>query len=557
MAMTVDTDGKFLLKETSTTQEYTKELSTAGKYVDRNIKIDVSAQDGTLVADVNVTSGSASMGATGFTKSDDVTDYYVSLSTTSGSATGKATVSTEGWVNSTNNKSSGAKSVSVTGNGDKLYIPKAVITGATSDLTPPSVAVNGTVTGFTAATKATDYYVTVSGTGTKGSVKAKATVNQTGMVSASDSSTSEALDIAPSVSGSGAKVYIPAGDFSASVGSHTISTTPVVTPSISGTASEISSTTKPAGTDGTDYWTLGPGGTVTTVGKSSATGKATVGTAGYIPANTTGKTSGTDSKDITPTIAAGSNRYISKAVLGASGTGSATVTVAPGAITIGNGASDISGKEKLSIAPVTSTGSVTDFYIPLKATAAANASGSTGSISGSVSASVTTAGYAPTTLTGSGTIGGTATAKTSAKNSSNYYIPLTKTAYSATLPTGMTENQFTDISSTAPALVSGGYLYIKEGYNKNQKISLAKLVPDGASIVKGDSDSIISGVTVYDNDGTLITGTLATNSQSGALVPDGALTSGYSYYRVTTTKGHNKDTVLTTDIPVYQGDWTT
>ena len=45
MAMTVDTDGKFLLRETATSQNFSKELNTAGKYVDRNIKIDVTAPD--------------------------------------------------------------------------------------------------------------------------------------------------------------------------------------------------------------------------------------------------------------------------------------------------------------------------------------------------------------------------------------------------------------------------------------------------------------------------------------------------------------------------------
>lgn len=725
MAMIVE-DGKFVLRETSTTQQYEKELATAGKYVDRNIKIDVSAQDGALSADVSVSSGSASMGASGFTKSADATDYYVSLTTTSGYATGKASVATEGWVDSTDNKSSGAKSVSVTGNGTKLYIPSATISGAVADLISPSVDVSGSATGFTASETETSYYVTVQGAGTDGSVKAKAsTGSASGMVSGNSSVISDATAVPPTINGSGTKVYIPAGGYTATVASHSISTTPVVTPSIGGTATSISTTTKPAsGTDGTDYWTLDPGGSVTTTGKSTATGKATIGTGGYIPQNTTGKTSSASTVNITPTVADGSNRYISKAtstktngtvtvtdgtasttvtgmkttttntgyavsatatggnasitastvslgvgynpeavtastaaasktgttksdtkyiqkgvlgagvsgnitftpsvstsmvtitkpdtgeegtdyfaitgsgsktgtvtgtakvttegyvksetatggsaagsigadavkyvakaVLGASGTASATTTVAPGSVTINNGASDISGKEKLSITPVTSTSSVSDYYIPLKATAAANTTGTTSTISGTASASVSTAGYAPSGVTGSGSVSGTATAKTSAKSSSNYYIPLAKTTYSSSLPSGMTESQFTDISSSAPALVSGGYLYIKEGYNKNQKISLAKLVPDGASLVGGSSDSIVSGATAYDNDGKLITGTLAANSQSGALVPDGALTSGYSYYRITTTKGHNKDKVLTTDIPVYQGDW--
>ena len=42
---------------------------------------------------------------------------------------------------------------------------------------------------------------------------------------------------------------------------------------------------------------------------------------------------------------------------------------------------------------------------------------------------------------------------------------------------------YVDISNTtdAPVLVSGDALYINKGYVDNLKISLAKLVPDGAS----------------------------------------------------------------------------
>ena len=217
MAMTVDTDGKFLLRETATSQNFSKELNTAGKYVDRNIKIDVTAPDGAISADVSVTSGSASMGATGFTQSDVATDYYVSLSTTSGSATGKANVSTSGWVDSGDEKTSGAKSVSVTGNGSKVYIPKATISGTVTGLVAPSVEVSGTPTGFTPSGSATDYYVTVNGAGSDGEVKASASVSGTGMVNASDVSVSGASSITPTVTGSGTKIYIPAGDYSATL----------------------------------------------------------------------------------------------------------------------------------------------------------------------------------------------------------------------------------------------------------------------------------------------------------------------------------------------------
>ena len=68
---------------------------------------------------------------------------------------------------------------------------------------------------------------------------------------------------------------------------------------------------------------------------------------------------------------------------------------------------------------------------------------------------------------------------------------------------------YVDISATtaSPTLVSGDYLYINEGYTDALKISLAKLVPDGSNIT-GHANMIVTGYTAYDNDGSLITGSL-------------------------------------------------
>lgn len=70
---------------------------------------------------------------------------------------------------------------------------------------------------------------------------------------------------------------------------------------------------------------------------------------------------------------------------------------------------------------------------------------------------------------------------------------------------------YTDISSTtaAPILVSNDYLYINKGYTDNVKISLAKLVPDGASADLA-SNKILSGYSAYNNDGKLIAGSIPT-----------------------------------------------
>ena len=69
--------------------------------------------------------------------------------------------------------------------------------------------------------------------------------------------------------------------------------------------------------------------------------------------------------------------------------------------------------------------------------------------------------------------------------------------------------EYVDISGTtdAPVLISESYLFINKGYTDNLKISLAKLVPDGASADLA-SGVILSGYSAYDNDGKLIAGTI-------------------------------------------------
>lgn len=107
-----------------------------------------------------------------------------------------------------------------------------------------------------------------------------------------------------------ASASVASGAYSASVSSHSISTTPVVTADVSSSVTNITTTTQPSGTDGTDYWTITPSGSVTTTGVSTAQGTATVGTAGYV---TTGSASSSeDTVSITPTVTDGTAQYITK-----------------------------------------------------------------------------------------------------------------------------------------------------------------------------------------------------------------------------------------------------
>lgn len=74
--------------------------------------------------------------------------------------------------------------------------------------------------------------------------------------------------------------------------------------------------------------------------------------------------------------------------------------------------------------------------------------------------------------------------------------------------TGVEGATYKDVSTTAPVLKSGDYLYISKGYvSENQKISLAQLVPNGSNVT-GKKDLIYKTISAYDNDGTLVAGTM-------------------------------------------------
>ena len=86
------------------------------------------------------------------------------------------------------------------------------------------------------------------------------------------------------------------------------------------------------------------------------------------------------------------------------------------------------------------------------------------------------------------------------------YIPITGATFANTATSGTT---YTDISSTAPILISGDYLYINAGYTRASKISLARLIPD-ATGANATASYILNGYTAYNNDGALITGNITT-----------------------------------------------
>lgn len=116
--------------------------------------------------------------------------------------------------------------------------------------------------------------------------------------------------------------------------------------------------------------------------------------------------------------------------------------------------------------------------------------------------------YFKTSATGTGKVGtaGWISVDTSDVTKVDKYYPISKVSFNNAATDGKT---YTEVKG--PALVSGNYLYINEGYIKDTKISLADLVPDEANVtagVDGNSHLVYKTVTVYDKDGALITGTM-------------------------------------------------
>ena len=269
---------------------------------------------------VNVTS------ATKPTTGTDGADYFTitpKLTTAAGSskATGKATVDTAGYLATGNTTSSeSSKSVGVTASQGSSYYLKAgsysasVASHEVTNATAGS-SVAGSITNITSTTKpstgtdGTNYYtITPKLTTGAGSSKAtgKATISANGYLGVSNKTSSESSKSVGVTASQGDSYYLKAGSYSASVASHTVSSATAGS-SVTGSITDITTTTKPSGTDGKNYYTITPKLT-TSSGSSKVTGKATVDTAGYLA---TGNTSSTESsKSVGVTASQGSSYYL-------------------------------------------------------------------------------------------------------------------------------------------------------------------------------------------------------------------------------------------------------
>lgn len=412
--------------------------------------------------------------------------YYVTISATS-NGSGSAGTAKDITVKDTymldNLSVTAPAPTKGTSTGDTNYI-KASAGGsmagnAVTNVANATATASGSVTAgssYFASSGTTSYSVTftatasasASATSTDASAKtysikdtymlADASVVSKGNSTAATDSDSDSADITK---------YIIAGAYSASTqGSAT------VTPSATTNMATISQPS--SGTEGTDYFSITPSGSVTA---NTITGKATIGTAGWIP--TGSATGGTGSVS----AAAGTKLYVAKAVLTASGSvsvsGSSTLT--PSGVSVANKDAAVTGKSQITISPTTATTGISKYYVAVNATSSKiNATNVSVSGTGTGTASVSTAGYAPDTLTGTGSISasGNASVTVNAKTGSTYYAPIATIGLSAsgtasgsgsatpasvsvaktTVPSGVTNAASGDATSTAPS--SGVYVAV-------------------------------------------------------------------------------------------------
>ena len=147
----------------------------------------------------------------------------------------------------------------------------------------------------------------------------------------------------------------------------------------------------------------------------------------------------------------------------------------------------------------TTTQPAAGFYV------AVNSPANTSSVT--ATAAVTSAGYG-TTTSGQYNTTNSSALTVGAEASDVTYVPITAATFDNSASSGHT---YTDISSTAPILISDDYLYINKGYTNDVKISLAKLVPDDATITASTGAAyMLNGQSAYDSAGKLVVGSIPT-----------------------------------------------
>lgn len=158
------------------------------------------------------------------------------------------------------------------------------------------------------------------------------------------------------------------------------------------------------------------------------------------------------------------------------------------------------------------------------------------------------------TVTGSGSVGvqtagWLTTDDSKSSNTATAYYPVTGATLNNTATSGQSYTEIDGATNNNVIIPSGGYLYINGGYIDNTKISLATLVPDGATIAEtatGKSDKM-RGISAYDKDGKLIAGSMpdAVLSTSGSISAVSIGTKSGTSYPVSVTGSTSADTTTT------------
>lgn len=215
------------------------------------------------------------------TSGTDGTNYYTiipSLNTTNGAsaATAKATIDTSGYIAANNKTASDTKEVGVTSSQGKSYYINAT--------TPANVGTSDPGNGYT--------NVATIGRNTN---------NQFIKIDKGYNNTARKFTISG----------VPNGVYSTTIPSHIVSESTVGS-AVSGSITDIATTTQPSGTDKTDYYTITPAIPTVTAGTSSASAKTTISTAGYI-------STGTETNDTKPVpikTSPGSSYYLKTSSFG-------------------------------------------------------------------------------------------------------------------------------------------------------------------------------------------------------------------------------------------------
>ena len=398
----------------------------------------------------------------------------------------------------------------------------SVASHTTSNATASS-SVSGTVTNIAtttapSGTDGTDYYtITPKLTTAAGSSKAtgKATVGTAGYLATGSATSSESSKTVGVTATQGANYYLKAGSYSASVSSHTTSNATAGS-SVTGTITGVATTTKPSGTDGTDYYTITPKLT-TGAGSSKATGKATIGTSGYLAVGNT--TSGESSKSVGVTATQGDNYYLKK--------GSYSASVASHTTSNATASSSVTGSVT-NIATTTKPAGTdgTDYYtITPKLTTGSGSSKATGK------ATVDTAGYLATGNTTS-----TESSKSvgvTASPGDSYYLK----ASSVTKEDPGTG--YTNKATVTPS-TSAQYVKVTAGYLPNSKITV-EAIPNqkGKDDVTATVTAGVSNITSI-NASQVTDGVTVTASASGSTI----VPAGYYSTQVSKTPSNSKSTTI-------------